>query len=157
MLSRLFPKQLDNRHQGYTAAIWLLVVIIALKLVMAGAALFDTSDMIKRADSIPLESFGPAAAAAVLATTKLLGLDHALLNLVGLIALIRWRAMTPFVYLLLLIEQVGRKAVVLTSPIARTGIAYLPVDPNLVLAAALLIGLALSLATPRTVERKSAT
>jgi hypothetical protein len=81
-----------------------------------------------------------------------LGLDHLLLNVLGLVVLIRWRAIIPFVYLLLAVEQVGRKALVLANPIARTGAPHLPIDPNLVLIAALLIGLALSLATPRAAE-----
>jgi hypothetical protein len=150
MLGRIFPKQLDNAYRGYKLAIWLLALIVLAKLGMSYGALFDTRDMIQTADSIPLDSFGTAGADAVVATTKLLGLNHLLLNVLGLVVLIRWRAMIPFVYLLMTIEQVSRKAVVLANPIARTGAPYLPVDPNLVLIAVLLIGLALSLATPRT-------
>jgi hypothetical protein len=86
--------------------------------------------------------------AAVVTVTKLLGLNHLLLNLMGLIVLVRYRALIPLTYVLLLIEQIGRKAVVLMNPIARTGESYLPIDPNLVLTALLLIGLALSLGKP---------
>jgi len=153
MLSRLFPKKIDNAYHGTTIAIWLLAPIVLLKLVMSFAALFDTRDMIERADSIPLDAFGAAGAAAVLTTTKLLGLNHLLLNLTGLIVLIRYRAMIPLIYLLLTIEQLGRKALVLANPITRTSASYLPFDPNLVFAAALLIGLALSLSAPMTKER----
>lgn len=149
MLGRLFPRQLDNVYRGYALALWLLAPIVGLKLVMSYAALFDTRDMIERADSIPLETFGAGGAEAVLTTTRLLGLNHLLLNLLGVVVLIRWRAMIPFMYLVLTIEQLGRKALVLAYPITRTNVSYLPIDPNLVFAAALLIGLALSLSTPR--------
>jgi hypothetical protein len=155
MFGRIFPKHVDNTYGGSSLAIWLLTLIVLLKLLMSYAALFDTREMIQTADSIPLDSLGPNGAAAVLTTTKLLGLDHLLLNLLGVAVLVRWRTLIPFTYLLLAIEQIGRKALALAYPIVRTGEAYLPVDPNLVLAAALLIGLALSLATPHRAERAS--
>ena len=87
--------------------------------------------------------------------TKLLGLDHLLLTVVAVVALIRWRSLIPFAFLLLLAEQLGRFSLKLANPIPRTGISYVPIDPNLVIIAALLIGLALSLATPRTAARES--
>lgn len=145
MLGRIFPRLIDNVHRGYAVAILLLALIVLTKLAMAGASLFDTSEMIRTADSIPLERFGEGGVAAVVTVTKLLGLNHLLLNLMGLIVLVRYRALIPLTYVLLLIEQLGRKAVVLMNPIARTGESYLPVDPNLILTALLLIGLALSL------------
>src|SRR5262245_37479632 len=101
MLNRIFPKQFDNAYRGYALAIWLFAAIVLLKLAMSYAALFDTVDMLERADSIPLQTFGPAGAAAVLTTTKLLGLNHLLLNLLGVVILVRYRAMIPFAYLLL--------------------------------------------------------
>ncbi len=145
MLGRIFPRLIDNVHRGYAVAILLLALIVLTKLAMAGASLFDTSEMIRTADSILLERFGEGGVAAVVTVTKLLGLNHLLLNLMGLIVLVRYRALIPLTYVLLLIEQLGRKAVVLMNPIARTGESYLPVDPNLILTALLLIGLALSL------------
>jgi len=149
MLGRIFPKQIDNAYRGYKLAIWLLAVIVLLKLVMSYGALFETLDVIETADSIALETFSPAAAASFVSIFKVLGLDQLMLNLVGVVVLIRWRAMIPFIYLLLAVEQIARKWLLLANPIARTGVAYIPFDPHIVFAAALLIGLALSLATPR--------
>lgn len=149
MLDRIFPSRVDNAFAGYRLAIWLLVAIVLAKLGMSYGALFDTRDMIETADAIPLETFGPAGAAAVVSITKLVGLNHLLLNVWAAIVLICWRAMVPFVYVILTVEQLGRKVVALTNPIARGTNVYLPVDPNLVLIAALLIGFALSLTKPR--------
>lgn len=146
MLSRLLPKQIDNDYRGYRFAIWLLGAILLLRLGMSYGALFDTRDMMRDADSIPLDSFGAAGADTVVYVTRLVGLDHLLLNVVGIVALIRWRSMLPFVYLLLTIEQVARKTISLLNPIPRTGANPLPLDPNLVIIVALLIGLGLSLA-----------
>jgi hypothetical protein len=41
----------------------------------------------------------------------------------GVVVLVRYRAMIPFMYLLLLVLQLGSKALVLVNPIARSGAA----------------------------------
>lgn len=154
MFARLFPKHADNDYRGYKFAIFLLLAAIALRLGMAYAALFDTHGMLQDTDSIPIDSWAPGTAATLLFLTKLLGLDHLLLTVTAVIVLIRWRSLIPFAFLLLLTEQLGRFALKLLNPIPRTGISSVPIDPNLVIIAALLIGLALSLATPRAAVRE---
>lgn len=149
MLERILPPQASNEYRGCKFAIWLLIAIVLLRLAMSYAALIDTRAMLQDADSIPLDRFDAGAAATVLYITKLLGLDHLLLNVVAIAVVIRWRALIPFVYLLLTVEQIARKAINMANPVPRTDAAILPVDPNLVIIAALLVGLALSLATPR--------
>lgn len=145
----LFPAQASNDYRGYKSAIFLLVAAIVLRLAMAYAALFDAHGMVQDADSIPVDSWGADAATAFLYMTKLLGLDHLLLTIVAVVILIRWRSLIPFAFVLLLAEQLGRFALKLTNPIVRTGVSYVPVDPNLVIIATLLIGFAMSLSTPR--------
>jgi len=145
MLDRIFPKQADNTYRGHRLALWLLVLIVLLKLAMSYGILFDTRHVIQTADSIALDSFDAPAQDAVVLIFRLLGVSHLLLALLGVVVLLRYRALIPFFYVVLLIEQIARKAIVLAFPIARTGVEYLPVDPNLVFAAALAIGLVLSL------------
>lgn len=145
----MFPAQANNDYRGYRSAILLLLAAIALRLTMAYAGLFDTHGMVQDADSIPIDSWAPTIASTFLYITKLLAFDHLLLTVVAIVILIRWRSLIPFAFLLLLTEQLGRFALKLANPIARTGVSYVPVDPNLVIIAALLIGLALSLSKPR--------
>lgn len=71
--------------------------------------------------------------------------NHLLLTVVAIAVLIRCRSLVPFTFLLLVAEQAGRFAIKLFNPIARTGASTLPVDPNIVIIALLLIGFALSL------------
>ena len=149
MLVRLLPRQADNNYRGSKIAILLLIAAVVMRLAMAYAALFDTHFMLRDGDSIPIDTWPTGAAATVLFVTKVLGLDHLLLTVVALVVLVRWRSLIPFAFLLLLAEQVGRFALRVANPIPRAGVPYLPVDPNLIIIAALLIGLAMSLARPR--------
>jgi hypothetical protein len=144
----LFPAQANNDYRGYKTAILLLAAAVAARLVMAWAGIFNTHDLV-RTDAIPIDSWEPGPAGSFLFVTKILGLDHLLLSVVAIVILIRWRTLIPFAFLLLLAEQVGRFALKLANPIPRA-VSQLPIDPNLVIIAALLIGLALSLSTPKT-------
>lgn len=165
MLSRLFPKQIDNDYRGYRLAIWILVPIVLLKLAMgfnvAGLNPWVSNRMVaERADGIPLDSFGVEAASTVMFMFASWGLGLLLLNLLALIALIRYRAMIPLIYLLLSLEQFGRKGVAVMSPIVRETARTEGFAPgaliNWGLMIALAVGLVLSLAGPQTAGRESA-
>jgi hypothetical protein len=159
MLSRLFPKQIDNVYSGQWLALWLLVPVVLVKLLMgfnvAGLNPWVTSRFVaETADRIPLDTFGPEAASIVLFLFASWGLGLLLLSLLAVLALIRYRAMIPLMFLVLALEQVGRKAIALINPIARTAgtpefsFAFLI---NWAFTAALVVGLVLSL-----VPRKNA-
>jgi len=106
MLNRLFPRQVDNRFDGHRAALWLLGLFIALKLVMSVNSILNTAS-IATGDGIPLDSFGPAAAREVLTLFALMALGQLALALIALTALIRYRALVPVIYLLLLGERLA--------------------------------------------------
>jgi hypothetical protein len=153
MLSRLFPKLFDNTYRGHWLAIWLLVPIVLLKLVMgAGAAGLNpwvsNRFIATNADGFPLDTFGVEAASLVMFLFASWGLALLVLNLLGVVVLIRYRAMIPLMFLLLSIEQIGRKGISLLSPIVRaveTEGMSLGVIINWGLSALLLVGLILSL------------
>jgi hypothetical protein len=74
-------------------------------------SIFNTAEVAGGADGIPLESFGAAAARQVLLLFALLALGQLALTLVALTALIRYRALVPFVYLVLLCEHLARRLI----------------------------------------------
>ena len=121
MLARLFPAHADNSFEGRRAALWLLGLFVALKLAMGLNSIFDTAAVAQGADGIPLDSFGAEAARAVLMLFALTALGQLVLALVALAALVRYRALVPAVYLLLLAEQVARRLVVQGYAVPRTG------------------------------------
>jgi len=157
MLSRIFPKQFDNAYRGHWLAIWLIVPTLLFKLTMgvnvAGLNPWISNRfIIQNADGIPIDAFGAEASSVVMFLFASWGLCLLVLSLLGIVVLIRYRAMIPLMYLLLSIEQFGRKGISLASPIVKaveTGEVSLGFFINWGFMAALVIGLALSLATPR--------
>ena len=117
MLNRLFPKQVDNRFDGHRAALWLLGLFIALKLVMSVNSIFNTAS-IATGDGIPLDSFGPEAAREVLTLFALMALGQLMLALIALTVLLRYRALVPFICLLLLGERLAGRLIVQSLAVA---------------------------------------
>lgn len=146
MINRLFPKQADNRFEGHRAALWLLGLFIALKVVMGVNSIFNTESVAVGADGIPLDSYGPAAARQVLTLFALTSLGQLVLALVGLTVLVRYRSLVPLIFAVLLGEQLARRLIV-------QGFAIEDGSPglyiNLGLMALLALGLLLSLVRPR--------
>jgi len=148
VLNRIFPKQIDNTFRGYRLAIWLLVPIVVVKMIMGFNMLLNASQLAQTADQIPLASFGARAAAIIVMDFKTGGLERIVLATLALVTLVRYRAMLPLTYLLLAFDAVGMLVLWKVDPLH---IIRSPTGPgvglmvNLSLAAALVIGLALSL------------
>jgi hypothetical protein len=153
LLDRLFPRQVDNRFDGHRAALWLLGLLVALKLIVSLNSIFNTALVAQGADGIPLDSFGPAAARQVLVLFALLALGQLMLALIALAALIRWRALVPFLYLVSLAEQLGRRLLVQAQPGARPETTAIAFYMTWGILALLALGLALSLIPARGERR----
>ena len=149
MLNRLFPKQVDNRFDGHRAALWLLGLFVALKLAMSVNSILNTASVASGADGLPLDSFGPAAARTVLMLFALLSLGQLTLAVIALTTLIRYRGMVPFIYLVLLGEQLARRLIVQSYAVARTESTPVGWYVNFGLLALLTLGLVLSLIPTR--------
>jgi hypothetical protein len=144
-LNRLFPRQVDNRFDGHRAALWLLGLFIALKLAMSVNSIVNTATVAAGADGLPLDSYGPAAARAVLMLFALMSLGQLTLALIALAILIRYRAMVPFIYLVLLGEQLARRFIDQAYAVPRAESTAVGWYVTLGLLALLTIGFVLSL------------
>jgi hypothetical protein len=154
MLSRLFPKQADNRFEGLRSALWLLGLLIFLKLAMSLNSIFNTESVAAGADGIPLASYGPAGAREVLLLFALMALGHLALTLIALAALIRWRALVPFIYLILLGEHLARRAIGRSYAAPGGQVTDIAWYVNYGLLTLLILGLALSLIPARPQNRE---
>lgn len=149
MLARLFPRQADNTFHGYRAALWLLGLFIALKLAMSINSILNTASVAAGADGLPLDSYGPAPTQAVLMLFALTALGQLTITVFALTALIRYRAMVPFIYLVLLGEQLARRFIVQDYSVVRTEGISAGSYVTLGLLALLTLGLVLSLIPSR--------
>ncbi len=140
-----FTKTADNRFEGPRAALWLLGFLLFVKLAMSLNSILNTEKIAAGADGIPLASYGPEAARQILLLFALASLGHLVVTLVAFVVLVRYRALVPFIYLVLLTEQLARRAVARSHAVPgaqMTDVAFYLTYGILVL---LVIGLALSL------------
>jgi hypothetical protein len=150
MLSRIFPRRFDNEFPGSRLAIWLFVPLVFMKFMMGFNSVFLTRFVAVSADGLDLAAYGPRGAEAVLSMYVPLGLSMMLLALIGMAALVRYRSMIPFLYLVLLVQQVAGKGLATLHPIGRSGPASTHTASAFVLAAlgVTLVGFVLSLWSP---------
>ena len=97
--------------------------LVALRLVISVNSTINTASVAMGADGIPINTFSPAAAMAALGLFAALGLSILILTLLSALALIRYRAMIPMLYLLLVLQLVAGRVLSLMHPIARAGAA----------------------------------
>jgi hypothetical protein len=144
MLNPIFPERIDNHYHGHKFAFWLLVPIIFLKVVISLVAIFAPDGGAQSADGLPLDSYGAGGAEAVISLFAVWGLSQLLLGLLFVVALVRYRAMIPLIYVLILVELLGKKVIFWVKPIVTTGTTS-AISLSLVLIVLSIIGLALSL------------
>jgi hypothetical protein len=150
MFSRIFPTRFDNAsYRGYRLAIWLFIPITLLRMMMGVNGIFFTR-LVATGDGIPLATYSADSAETVVAFFALLGLSNLLLALQGVVALIRYRTMIPFMYLVLLIDHFGSEAILRVTPIARSGAATvgalsIPTAINIAILSMTFIGFVLSM------------
>ena len=144
LLERLLPMPVDDRVRGHRLALWLFVPITLASLVRSALHVFLTDGGAQSIATIPLDSFTPAGASAVVALFGQWGLSQALLALVFAVVLLRYRALLSLMYLLLLVEYAGRLAIGAMSPLPTEGTP--PGGPgNVVMIGVAAVGLVLSL------------
>jgi hypothetical protein len=144
VLNQLLPQPIDNRYRGHKLALWLFGLLLLMNLVIGLNSIFNGRTVASSADGIPLDTFTPAAARTVVTLFALLGLSRLALCLVGILALVRYRAMVPLMFAVFLFGHLGRWLILRAMPIPRTGTPPGSIV-NLVLLGLMVVGLALSL------------
>src|SRR6185436_2992774 len=119
MLTRIFPSQFDNNYRGLWLAVWLFVPLMLMKAVQGANSFIMPRFVLAAADGVPVDQYGPAAANVVVALFALLGMNGVVIPLLSLIAVVRYRAMIPLLYLMLIILQIGARILNTLNPIER--------------------------------------
>ena len=140
----ILPRTLDHAFRGHVAAIGLLVPVVLVKSAIAFGTIFNGRAAAGKADGLPLEQFGAAGTQAVLALFAIWGVAQLAIQAFGVLALVRYRAMIPLVYVVLLLEHLVRRWTLSVRPIASAG-AHPGGYINLALVVFMLVGLAFAL------------
>jgi len=144
MLDRLLPQQIDNTFRGYKLAIWLFALVVFVQAGQGLMSIFNGYYAASSPDAIPLDSYTAPAADTVVSLFALLGLLRLIICILCVLALLRYRAMIPLMFALLVLEYLSRRLILQFLPIMRSGAPPGSVV-NLTLLAMMIVGLALSL------------
>jgi hypothetical protein len=138
--------RLDNDgYGGHVAALWLFALFLLMKAIMSVNGAINTRAVATGADGIRLDGLGEGGAETILLLFRSLSLAQLPLVAIGVAALWRWRAMAPFLYLVLLAEQIVRRLAAPANAVTRTETSAVGMGINLALLALLVAGLVLSL------------
>jgi hypothetical protein len=143
LLERVFPRSIDNTFRGHRLALWAFYPITILTVGRSLVHVFREDGGAQSIATIPLDTFDAGGAEAVVSLFAFWGLSQLLLGVVFVVVALRYRALIPFMYVLILAEYAGRIGVGSVKSLPTTGVppgAYL----NLVLIVAAILGLVLS-------------
>ncbi|MEO8193254.1 MAG: hypothetical protein ABI681_05350 [Gemmatimonadales bacterium] len=144
MLNRILPGRVDNRYRGHPLALWLFVPIVFMKVAMSLTHLFNADGGAQSISTIPLDSYPPSAAQNIIGLFARLGLEQLILATIFVLVLLRYRAMIPLMYVLIVAHYVASKGVAQMKPLVLAGTSGAS-TPALVLAILSVAGLILSL------------
>jgi hypothetical protein len=144
MTYQLLPQRADNTYRGHKLALALFGLLLLMKAGISLGSIFNGHNAASSADGIPIDTYTPAGARTVLSLFALLGVSNFLICVIGAVVLVRYRSLIPFMFTLLLLQQLSRQLVLQFLPIARTGTP--PGSAiNVVILIVMIAGLALSL------------
>lgn len=144
MFDQLLPQRIDNTYRGYKLGLWLFALLVFLKVIVGLNCIFNGYSVASSADGIPLDTYPPGAAQTIVSDFALWGLCQLIFGLLGMLVLVRYRRLVPFMFALLLLEHLSRKLILQFLPVVKTETPpgfYV----NLVFLAVMIVGLALSL------------
>lgn len=147
VINRILPACIDNRYRGHRLALWLFVPITLQKVAQSFVHLLSADGGAQSLSTIPLHTYSPSAAQNVVGLFARMGLVQLVLASLLVLVLVRYRAMIPLMYFLIVAQFLASQVVSEVKPLvlARTSAVSVPLLVFAVLSA---IGLVLSLAGP---------
>jgi hypothetical protein len=143
-LSRLLPARIDNRYRGHVLALWLFVPVALQRVALGLTHLLRADGGAQSISTIPLDTYPPSAAQNVIALFARMGLEQLLFGFLCLLVLLRYRALIPLMYLLIVVHYLASRLVGQAKPLVLAGTSGAR-TPLLVIAMLCVLGLVLSL------------
>lgn len=120
----IFPKQMDNQFKGYKIALYAFYILTAVTLWRSQHHLFAADGGAQSIASIPVDTFTQAGAQAVIGVFGLWGLSQLIIGIIYLLIALRYRAIVPLMYVLMIVEYSFRAFYFpVAKPIPTTGTA----------------------------------
>ncbi|MFK7804720.1 MAG: hypothetical protein AB8G95_23995 [Anaerolineae bacterium] len=123
LLNTLFPKTITNVFPGRRIALYLFYGLTAFTLFRALLHLLSQDGGAQSVATIPLDNYSAGAAATLIGIFSLWGMSQLVIGLIYLIASLRYKAMIPLIYALLVVENLGNLFYYYTKPIETAGAA----------------------------------
>jgi len=119
----LFPKTITNEFPGHKLVLYVFYVLTAFSLFRAMLHLFSRDGGAQSVATIPLDTYSAGPAATLIGIFSLWGMSQLVIALIYLMASLRYRAMIPLLYILLVVENLGSLLFYFMKPIETSGAA----------------------------------
>jgi hypothetical protein len=143
-MNRILPARIDNRYRGHVVALWLFVPVALQRVALGLTHLLRSDGGAQSISTIPLDTYPASAAQNVIGLFARMGLEQLFFGLLCLLVLLRYRALIPLMYLLIVAHYLASRVVGQAKPLALAGTSGAR-TPMLVIAMLCALGLVLSL------------
>ncbi len=135
MLEKLLPAQVNNSYRGHRLAKWIFIALTVITIGRSLTHMFAEDGGAGHIASVPLGSFTPQGASALITVFGLWGLSQLIIGLLYGIVLWRYQSLIPLMYLFFSFEYFMRLiasvytpglATVETAPGAIGNVIFLP-------------------------------
>ena len=123
MLRAMFPEQLTNDYRGRPIAKWFFVAMTIMTLARSLIHVLAPDGGAQSIATIPLDTYTESGSAAVVLVFAPWGLSQLLIGIIYILVLWRYRALIPFMYLLMIVEYSTRICLGMLKPIQTAGTA----------------------------------
>jgi hypothetical protein len=121
MFSKLLPQLVDNTYSGRKLALWLFAVVVAVKILQCVLVMFNGGYVLRGADGIPLDTYTPAGAQAVVSAWALASLNRLVICLLCVLVLVRYRSLIALMFSVLAVQYLASEVIHRVIPVVRTG------------------------------------
>ncbi len=117
----LFPSKIDNQFRGKKISLWFFYLITVITLWRSQHHLLALDGGAQSIAKIPLDSYSFGASSTIIGIFALWGLSQLIIGIIYFVAIIRYRSMIPFLYLLGIVEYTVRPLIGLSKHIETIG------------------------------------
>ena len=143
LLARLLPQSIDNTYRGHKLALWLFGLVVGMRIVQSILVIGNGYPTARDADGIPMDTFPPAAAQAVVALFAQGSLWRLTFGLFCGLVLLRYRSAVSLMFGFLLLNYLAAQLIFQFVPLGRIGTPPGPIL-NAVLFVLTVVGFTLS-------------